>query len=118
MPPFIPPSHPSITSNSFYNSTTNSYDLRILAPGAESKPYVKSLKVNGRVIGDKEEPLISHEEIRFGGLIEFEMSDKAERWGGGRGAWAEITSDARRSSGVVFNDQSRSSIVSVEHVEL
>ncbi|KAJ4488811.1 glycosyl hydrolase family 92-domain-containing protein [Lentinula edodes] len=81
VPPFIPPSHPSITSNSFYNSTTNSYDLRILAPGAESKPYVRSLKVNGGVIGDEEEPLISHKEIRFGGLIEFEMSDKAERWG-------------------------------------
>ncbi|KAJ3853661.1 glycoside hydrolase family 92 protein [Lentinula lateritia] len=94
------------------------YDLRILAPSAESKPYIKSLKVNGRVIGDKEEPLISHEEIRFGGLIEFEMSDKAERWGGGRGAWARITSDAKKSPGAAFNDQSRSSIVSVEHVEL
>ncbi|KAJ3986156.1 glycoside hydrolase family 92 protein [Lentinula detonsa] len=121
VPPFVPASHPSITSNPYYNSTTNSFNLQILAPGAETNPYVKGLKVNGRVIGDEEEPLISHEEIRYGGLIEFEMSDQVERWGGGRGVWAEnITSDAESSStSYSFTDQSHTSTVSVlEHVEL
>ncbi|KAJ4468829.1 glycoside hydrolase family 92 protein [Lentinula aciculospora] len=112
VPPFITPSHSSITSNPYYNSTTNSFDLRISAPGAETKPYVKSLKVNGRVIADGEEPLISHEEIRFGGLIEFEMSDQVENWGGGRGAWVETTSDAGNSSTTYsFSEQSYSSTV-------
>ncbi|KAJ3774306.1 glycosyl hydrolase family 92-domain-containing protein [Lentinula raphanica] len=121
VPPFMPESHPSITSNPYYNPATKSYELCILAPGAENKPYVKNLKINGRVIGDMEEPLISHEEIRFGGLIEFEMSDRVESWGGGKGAWAELTSklDAQsHSTSYSFHDQSQTNTVSVDHVEL
>ncbi|KAF5347868.1 hypothetical protein D9758_013818 [Tetrapyrgos nigripes] len=81
VPSFIPrsPPHPSLTSsNQFYDPTTDSYILRISAPGAESKPYVKGLKVNGKVV---EEPLIKHNDIRFGGLLEFDMSDQPEAWG-------------------------------------
>ncbi|KIK68729.1 glycoside hydrolase family 92 protein [Collybiopsis luxurians FD-317 M1] len=82
VPPFIPSNHPSITQNPNFNSTTNSYELRITATGAETMPYVKSLRVNGK---DWESPIISHDDIRFGGTLEFEMSATAESWGGGRG---------------------------------
>ncbi|THU99281.1 hypothetical protein K435DRAFT_964527 [Dendrothele bispora CBS 962.96] len=87
VPLFVPrfPPHPSLTSsNAFYDKTTDSYTLRIAAPGAEIKPYIKGLKLNGKPIN---EPIIKHEDIRFGGLLEFEMSDLPESWGGGRGAW-------------------------------
>ncbi|KAJ3756888.1 glycoside hydrolase family 92 protein [Lentinula raphanica] len=119
--PVNPVSGVYVVGSPFFSALNVSLPLCILAPGAENKPYVKSLKINGRVIGDMEEPLISHEEIRFGGLIEFEMSDRVESWGGGKGAWAELTSklDAQsHSTSYSFHDQSQTNTVSVDHVEL
>ncbi|KAK7437480.1 hypothetical protein VKT23_018552 [Stygiomarasmius scandens] len=87
VPPFVPrvPPHPSLTSsNKFYDAMTDSYVLRVVATDAETKPYVKGLTVNGRSVS---EPVIRHEDIRYGGLLEFDMSDTPESWGGGRGAW-------------------------------
>ncbi|KAF5386538.1 hypothetical protein D9757_005919 [Collybiopsis confluens] len=111
VPPFIPPSHWSIAKNQYYDQSTKSYVLRIRAPGAETKPYVRSLRINGRVVEAWEEPLISHDEIRYGGMLEFEMSETAENWGGGRGAWTRNVTDYASPSAFHLNGN-------VEHVEL
>lgn len=52
--------------------------LVISSPDAPSKPYVRSLKVNGEEITS---PVIDHSQIIGGGLIEFEMSDTPQTWG-------------------------------------
>ena len=50
----------------------------IFSPGASTKPYIQSLKVNGREV---QGPILTHDQIAHGGLIEFVMSDKPEQWG-------------------------------------
>ncbi|KAF8075749.1 glycoside hydrolase family 92 protein [Lyophyllum atratum] len=52
--------------------------LTISAKGAPTKPYIKSLTVNGRKV---ETPIIRHEDIADGGEIVFEMSETIEAWG-------------------------------------
>jgi putative alpha-1,2-mannosidase len=52
--------------------------LTIVATGAPTKPYIKSLTINGRKVVD---PVIRHEDIVQGGTLVFEMSDKVEAWG-------------------------------------
>lgn len=52
--------------------------LTITAIGARSKPYIKSLTINGIGIT---QPIIKHEQIASGAEIVFEMSDKIEAWG-------------------------------------
>jgi len=52
--------------------------LTIKAPGAQTKPYIKSLKINGQDINT---PVIRHEQIANGAMIVFEMSDTIESWG-------------------------------------
>jgi putative alpha-1,2-mannosidase len=54
-----------------------SQPLQIVAPGASTKPYVKSLKINGKEVN---EPIIKHSQIAYGGVIEFEMSDQPQAW--------------------------------------
>ncbi|KAG6815949.1 hypothetical protein H0H93_008766, partial [Arthromyces matolae] len=66
----LPPSSTSSTSKT----------LTISALGAPTKPFIKSLTINGRVI---DQPIIRHEDIAGGGEIVFEMSEKVERWGNG-----------------------------------
>ncbi|KAI0029196.1 glycosyl hydrolase family 92-domain-containing protein [Vararia minispora EC-137] len=51
--------------------------LVISAPGATSKPYVKSVTVNGERL---ERPVLRHDQIVNGGNIVFEMSDKPQPW--------------------------------------
>lgn len=51
--------------------------LKISSKGAPNKPYVKSLKVNGKSL---KTPIIKHDQIALGGNIEFEMSGKPEAW--------------------------------------
>jgi len=68
-----------------------------------------------KVVEDWEEPLISYDEIRYGGLLEFGMSDKAENWGGGRGVWTQYTDDHPQN---VLNQPNIRSTLHVEHVEL
>ncbi|KIJ44801.1 glycoside hydrolase family 92 protein [Sphaerobolus stellatus SS14] len=66
----------------FENVTINlpgvSKPLVIRAPGASTKPYVKSLTVNGKPIS---EPILTHDQIANGGEIVFSMSDVPEEWG-------------------------------------
>lgn len=58
--------------------------LTIIAPGARTKPYIKSLTINGERI---ESPVIRHSQLVGWETdlpevkIVFEMSDKIERWG-------------------------------------
>lgn len=54
--------------------------LTIIAPGAQTKPYVKSLAINGVAVTW---PIIHHDQIANGGSVVFEMSDKVEAWGNG-----------------------------------
>lgn len=54
--------------------------LTIIAPGAQTKPYVKSLTINGEAVTW---PIIHHDQIANGGSVVFEMSDKVEAWGNG-----------------------------------
>jgi len=51
--------------------------LVISSKGALEKPYVKSLSINGKNIWD---PIIKHEQIAHGGMINFEMSSQPECW--------------------------------------
>ena len=51
--------------------------LRIIAKHAPSKPYIKSLTINGRKI---DVPIVRHQDIANGGEIVYEMSAKVEDW--------------------------------------
>lgn len=52
--------------------------LVISAPGAPTKPYVKSLKVDGKAV---EKAVLKHENIVKARRIEFEMADTPQSWG-------------------------------------
>ncbi|KAF8261269.1 glycosyl hydrolase family 92-domain-containing protein [Lactarius quietus] len=54
-----------------------SQPLHIIAPGASTKLYVKSLRINGKEVN---EPTIKHSQIAYGGVIEFEMCDTPQAW--------------------------------------
>jgi len=60
------------------SSITTPKALTITAIGARSKPYIKSLTINGISIT---EPIIKHEQIINGAEVVFEMSDQVEAWG-------------------------------------
>ena len=51
--------------------------LVITSTGAPSKPYIKSVTVNGKQL---ESPVLTHVDIAEGGEIAFEMSDKPQAW--------------------------------------
>ncbi|KAI1273209.1 glycoside hydrolase family 92 protein [Xylaria sp. FL0933] len=53
-------------------------ELVISAPGAPSKPYVKSLSIDGQ---EKEVPIITHGELVNARLVLFEMSSTPTAWG-------------------------------------
>ncbi|KAL0066690.1 hypothetical protein AAF712_006293 [Marasmius tenuissimus] len=61
-----------------YNSTTDSYVLTILAEGAEDKWFVDDVKVNGVSKREQGSWTVMHEEIVWGGEIEFQMTDVEE----------------------------------------
>ncbi|TFK88274.1 glycoside hydrolase family 92 protein [Polyporus arcularius HHB13444] len=52
--------------------------LVITSTGAPSRPYIKSVTVNGRSL---DTPILTHEDIVAGGHIVFEMSDTPQAWG-------------------------------------
>ncbi|KAL5364450.1 glycosyl hydrolase family 92-domain-containing protein [Aspergillus floccosus] len=52
--------------------------LVITAPEAPTKPYIRSLKIDGKVIS---RPILRHGEIVRAQRIEFEMSEKPTSWG-------------------------------------
>jgi putative alpha-1,2-mannosidase len=78
-----PASNQYVVGSPFFDKVTIDFPgsarpLTILAPGAPSKLYVRSLSVNGETV---REPVIKHEQIVGGGQIVFEMSDVPEAWG-------------------------------------
>jgi putative alpha-1,2-mannosidase len=54
-------------------------NLVISAPGAPSKPYIKSLRLDGRNALSK--PIITHEQLMDAKEISFEMRDTPQAWG-------------------------------------
>jgi Glycosyl hydrolase family 92 len=78
IPSFCRPFFERISINlSPYPSNTPK-KLTITAIGARSKPYIKSLVINGISIT---QPIIKHEQIANGAEVVFEMSDEIEIWG-------------------------------------
>ena len=67
-----------MNSHHHHSSTTRPKKLTITAIGARTKPYIKSLTINGISIT---QPIIKHEQIANGAEVVFEMSDKIEKWG-------------------------------------
>ncbi|CDO69451.1 Glycoside Hydrolase Family 92 protein [Trametes cinnabarina] len=51
--------------------------LVITSPGASSKPYIKSVTVNGRKLST---PILTHADIASGGQIHFEMAAEPQTW--------------------------------------
>lgn len=61
-------------------SSSKKLKLDIVSPGASSKPYVRSLSINGR---DLEQPIIRHDQIAQGGVLSFQMRDTPQAWASG-----------------------------------
>lgn len=81
--PVNPSSTTYVVGSPFFDKVTmtfpgNGKTLVITATDAATKPYIRSLTLNGKPI---EQPLLSHEDIINGGELVFEMSDKPESWG-------------------------------------
>ncbi|KAF8574017.1 glycoside hydrolase family 92 protein [Ramaria rubella] len=81
--PVNPSSTSYVVGTPFFDKVTInlpgvSRPLVIRAAGAATKPYVRSLTVNGKSIG---EPILNHDQIAKGGEITFEMSDTPQGWG-------------------------------------
>ncbi|KAI9455755.1 glycosyl hydrolase family 92-domain-containing protein [Lactarius psammicola] len=80
--PVNPVSGEYVVGSPFFDAVTinlpdTSQPLHIIAPGASTKLYVKSLRINGKEVN---EPIIKHSQIAYGGVIEFEMSDQPQAW--------------------------------------
>ncbi|KAF9262213.1 hypothetical protein L218DRAFT_903919 [Marasmius fiardii PR-910] len=56
-----------------YDSRTDSYILNIIAEGAENKWFVEDVRVNG--VSRKDSMRIKHEDVVWGGVVEFDMVD-------------------------------------------
>ena len=83
--------------------------LAIIAPGAQTKPYVKSLAINGVAITW---PIIHHDQIANGGSVVFEMSDKVEAWGNGLFK-EDVMNDSppHQSTQLVYQEAARQHVV-------
>jgi putative alpha-1,2-mannosidase len=81
---------PDPSSSLSSSSTTKTISLTIKAPGARTKPYVKSLTINGVKLT---EPVIKHEQLMAAGgevEVDFEMSETVEEWGNDRDVLAAL----------------------------
>ena len=68
----------NLNSHHHHPSSTSPKKLPSIAIGARSKPYIKSLTINGISIA---RPIIKYEQIANGAEVIFEMSDEIEMWG-------------------------------------
>ncbi|EIM85302.1 uncharacterized protein STEHIDRAFT_60062 [Stereum hirsutum FP-91666 SS1] len=80
--PVNPVSGDYVIGSPFFDSITirlpnAARPLKVTSNGAASKPYVKSLIVDGQ---PTKEPVITHQQIANGGDILFDMSEQAEAW--------------------------------------
>ena len=55
------------------------HTLIITAPGAVTKPFVKSLTIDGVPVGPR--PVLTHRQITTAKHIAFEMADTPQEWG-------------------------------------
>ncbi|TFY74825.1 hypothetical protein EWM64_g9189, partial [Hericium alpestre] len=83
--PVNPASGEYIVGSPFFDSVTIRLPgapkpLRISAPGAAQKPYVKSLTVDGQPV---DKAVITHQQIAHGGDIVFEMNATPAQWASG-----------------------------------
>lgn len=83
--PVNPSSTSYVVGTPFFNKVTinlpgSRRPLVIHANGAATKPYIRSLAVNGNSIT---EPILDHAQIAQGGELVFEMSDTPQSWGSG-----------------------------------
>ena len=83
--PVNPASTSYVVGSPFFEKVTIAFPgtrrrLVIRAPGASTKPYVRSLTVNGKSVGT---PVLRHEQIVGGGEMFFEMSATPQSWGSG-----------------------------------
>jgi len=60
------------------SSSTGTRKLKVTAIGARTKPYIKSLTIDGVKV---DRPIIKHEQIAHGADVVFEMSDEIQLWG-------------------------------------
>lgn len=79
--------------------------MAISAIGARTKPYVKSLTINGKKV---DRPVIRHDQIAEGAEIVFEMSDTIEQWGNDDDILANFASVTML--GKAFQDQTADSL--------
>ena len=92
------------------SSTPAKKKLTITAIGARSKPYIKSLTINGISIT---QPIIKHEQIADGAEVVFEMSDEIEMWGNdervlkafGVGVGVGVGSEDKVDEGYYFHNE-------------
>jgi putative alpha-1,2-mannosidase len=93
--------------------------LTITAIGARSKPYIKSLTINGISIT---QPVIKHEQIANGAEMIFEMSEQIETWGNDESVLKAfgvvVGSDISSSSKVSIRDDGIYDVDSSNHDEL
>ena len=85
---------PSSTTSA---TTTKSNKLTITAIGARTKPYIKSLTIDGVSVDG---PTIKHEQIARGANVVFEMSDRIEAWGNDEDVLQAFGVDLERSARV------------------
>ncbi|KAG5341393.1 hypothetical protein C0989_010922 [Termitomyces sp. Mn162] len=85
--------------------------LTITALGAPTKPYIKSLTINGRRV---DVPVIRHEDIMDGGEVVFEMSERVEQWGNTNFSEQQALMGGEETHEPVVAD----SIWATQHVEL
>ncbi|KAM5537813.1 hypothetical protein V8D89_008581 [Ganoderma adspersum] len=89
--PVDPVSAQYVIGTPFFDKVTidlpaSSQLLVITSTGAPTKPYIKSVTVNGRAL---DVPILMHADIASGGRIEFEMSGTPQGWASGTLAKAE-----------------------------
>ncbi|PPQ72017.1 hypothetical protein CVT26_007977 [Gymnopilus dilepis] len=79
------------------SAATKSNKLTITAIGARTKPYIKSLTIDGVSVDG---PTIKHEQIAKGANVVFEMSDSIEAWGNDEDVLQAFGVDLERSARV------------------
>ncbi|PIL36322.1 hypothetical protein GSI_00010 [Ganoderma sinense ZZ0214-1] len=89
--PVDPVSAEYVIGTPFFDKVTidlpaSSQPLVITSTGAPSKPYIKSVTVNGRPLAA---PILTHADIASGGEINFEMSSTPQSWASGTLATGE-----------------------------
>ncbi|KAL0948845.1 hypothetical protein HGRIS_008966 [Hohenbuehelia grisea] len=79
--PVNPASGDYVVGSPFFNKVTIQFPgarkpLVVTSRGAPDKVFVQTLQLNGKTL---QEPVLRHEQIAFGGKLDFKMSSLASR---------------------------------------